>query len=347
MRFPADFCPRKNAASKAGFRLIQESLYLCADKLRLSETEKSEFFRAVGCPDFSAPPPSEPEDNIPEKPEQPPRPEFGHSIRHPSQFFGREALLRRIKHFWSRGRALQHIAFIGPRRSGKTSLLDYLRYAARVPREDLRPSQPQGWGDWLPESFQFVAVDFQKAEMCQADTLLCYILEQLGLGVPQPLDLVRFTQRLETAITRPAVILMDEIGAGLEADGLDAIFWNNLRALGNNCAGGKLGLAVTSHEDVDKLAHDCGKSSPFFNIFNTLKIGPLSETAASELVHSFFPDLPPDELAWLLDKSGQWPALLQLLSDERWYALETDAEEYDWKSAGLESIGRFRYLNEL
>ncbi len=28
MRFPADFCPRKNAASKAGFRLIQESLYL-------------------------------------------------------------------------------------------------------------------------------------------------------------------------------------------------------------------------------------------------------------------------------------------------------------------------------
>jgi len=50
----------------------------------------------------------------------------GPPITHPRHFFGRTRELRRLFGLWQQA-PLQNAAIIGPRRSGKTSLLNYLR----------------------------------------------------------------------------------------------------------------------------------------------------------------------------------------------------------------------------
>ncbi|MCP4696063.1 MAG: hypothetical protein GY862_04330, partial [Gammaproteobacteria bacterium] len=89
------------------------------------------------------------------------------------------------------------------RRSGKTSLLKYLKNIARAPQEDLRPDQPQGWGDWMPRDFQFALVDFQAAGMREEQSLLRNILKQLNFQAPEPCDLIQFSDILDERISKP------------------------------------------------------------------------------------------------------------------------------------------------
>jgi hypothetical protein len=280
---------------------------------------------------------------LPDKPNKLPLP--GIPISHPAQFFGRTDILKRIRRAWQQPSALQHIAVIGDRRSGKTSLLKYLQYISKIPATDLREEQPQGWHDWLPTDFQFAFVDFQLASMSQPKTLLTNILTQLNFPIPEPCDLINFSMVLDDHVEKPTVILMDEMGSGLQAPELDAIFWSNMRALGNNCADGQLGLVVTAHEPIHQLAKDNCKESPFFNIFgHTVNLKPLKETEAETLLNYFSNALSPEDIHWMIQKSGCWPALLQILCDERIHALE-DGETSDyWKTEALNRIEPFLYL---
>jgi hypothetical protein len=95
---------------------------------------------------------------------------IGPPIVHPRQFFGREYELRRIfgllKHF-----PLQNAAIIGPQRSGKTSLLHYLKHITVTSPAQLRPGQRTGWlSD--PRQYAWIFVDFQDARMRSLEFLL-------------------------------------------------------------------------------------------------------------------------------------------------------------------------------
>jgi hypothetical protein len=57
---------------------------------------------------------------------------IGPPITEPRQFFGRDYLLHRIFEVW-KYLPLQHIAIVGAKRSGKTSLLHYLRRIVDTP----------------------------------------------------------------------------------------------------------------------------------------------------------------------------------------------------------------------
>ncbi len=280
---------------------------------------------------------------LPEKPQA--LPLLGIPTSHPAQFFGRIEVLKRVRRAWQQPAALQHIAIIGDRRSGKTSLLKYLQYVSQTPAADLRSDQPQGWHDWRPKDFQFAFVDFQLATMSRPETLLSNILKQFNLPVPEPCDLIHFSMVLDDHLDKPTVILMDEIGAGLQAPELDATFWSNMRALGNNCADGKLGFVLSAHEAIHKLAEDNSKESPFFNIFgHTVHLKPLTEMEAQDLINGFSKALTPEETNWLIQNSGCWPALLQILCDERIQALENGETSDNWKAEGLKRIEPFLYL---
>jgi hypothetical protein len=272
----------------------------------------------------------------------------GIAIYHPRQLFGREEILRRICRAWSQSAPrLQHVAIIGPRRSGKTSLLKYLQHIGQTPTAQLRPDQPQGWGTWLPHDFQFAFVDFQQVVMSHPETLLKEILKQLHLKIPTSCDLISFSMALYEQLEKPTVILMDEVGSGLQAPELDAIFWSNMRALGNNCANGKLGLVVSAHEPLEILAKDSGKESPFFNIFgHAIHLKPLEKHEAEQLISSFNLSLTEVDNQWLLQESCGWPALLQLLCDARLTALEIGDTSDKWKQEGLERIKPFLYLKK-
>jgi hypothetical protein len=68
------------------------------------------------------------------------------TITHPRHFFGRQKELKRLFDLLKR-HPLQNAAIIGKRRSGKTSLLHYLKNITTTPPEQLRSGQKS---DWLP-----------------------------------------------------------------------------------------------------------------------------------------------------------------------------------------------------
>jgi len=268
----------------------------------------------------------------------------GPPITMPRQFFGRERELKRIFGLWRRF-PLQHVAVVGPKRSGKTSLLHYLKNITRATPAELRPGQRT---DWLlqPERYRWVLVDFQDVRMGNPDRLLRHLLTGLNIPVPSPCNLDTFMDAVSYHLRTPAVILMDEIGAGLASPELDESFWWSLRSLVSHYTGGNLACLLTSHVPPARLADDCGKPSPFFNIFHTLELGPFTEAEARELIASSPRPFAPADVTWILDQSGHWPCLLQILCQIRLTALEEGQSGDAWREEGLRQIAPFRYLLE-
>ena len=266
----------------------------------------------------------------------------GPPITHCRQFFGRAAELRRIFDGLSR-HPLQNIAIIGPHRSGKTSLLHYIKNITVAPPDQLRPGQHAGWLR-QPERYRWVFIDFQDVRMCRLDSLLRFMLQALRMAVPEPLNLITFMDVVCEQLTNPAVILLDEIGAALAAPELDLHFWWSLRSLGTNQTRGLLSFILASHEAPDRQASVSGKPSPFFNIFQRLDLGPLGLAEAEELLASSPRPFGADDRAWIVAQSGRHPALLQILSNTLLSAIEHGDGLNGWRSDGLRQIAPYRAL---
>lgn len=268
----------------------------------------------------------------------------GPPISHPRHFFGRERETKRLftllKH-----RPLQNGAIIGPRRSGKTSLLNYLHSITTTPAGQLRPNQRHDWLD-SPTAYQWIMVDFQDARLGRRERLLAYLLDQLKLPIPRPCNLEQFLDVVSDRLHSPTIILLDEIGVALERyPELDDTFWEGLRALATNQVGGNLAFILAAHESPDQLAYHSDLGSPFFNIFGyTARLGPLRQAEAIDLIDSLPVALAGEEIEWMLAQSGRWPILLQILCRERSLAADESDSEFDWQAEALQQLAPFRYL---
>ncbi|MDQ2998820.1 MAG: AAA family ATPase [Chloroflexota bacterium] len=266
----------------------------------------------------------------------------GPPITQARQFFGRERELRRLFHLLQRP-PLQNSAIIGPRRSGKTSLLHYLR-SITVPQQ-LRPGQRS---DWLPqpERYHWLFVDFQDARLGNRETLLRYLLAHMELPQPNPCDLDRFMEAVSDRLRSPTVILFDEIDVALQRyPELDDTFWESLRSLATNQVGGKLAFVLAASKDPTQLAQQSGLGSPFFNIFGyTAELGPIIEAAARELIAGSPIPFPDQDADWIVAQSGCWPILVQILGRERLIALEQGETDRLWQAEGLRQMLPFRHL---
>jgi transcriptional regulator with XRE-family HTH domain len=267
-------------------------------------------------------------------------------ITHPRHFFGRQKELKRLFDLLKR-RPLQNAAIIGKRRSGKTSLLYYLKNITTTPTEQLRPGQKS---DWLPhsENYRWIFVDFQDARRQSREGLLRYILECLKMSVPSPCDLERFMDAVSSNLRQPTVILLDEIGVGLQrCPELDDGFWESLRSLTTNQTNGNLGFVLATPESPIDLARSTGHSSPFFNIFGyTTTLGAMTEAEARELIASSPIPFPAEDVEWILTQSKCWPLLLQILCRERLFSLENGEMGDDWREEGLQQMQPFTHLFE-
>ncbi len=265
-------------------------------------------------------------------------------MTHPYHFFGRQRELRRLFNLWQRP-PLQNAALIGPRRSGKTSLLHYLRTITMTPTDQLRPGQKK---DWLPkpDRYRWVLVDFQDPRLGRREGLLRYLLASLDLSVPTPCDLDGFLDVVSENLSAPTIILLDEIGVALQRySELDDAFWEGLRSLATNQVGGNLAFVLSAPESPTQLAQQSNLGSPFFNIFGyTASIGPLIEAEARELMASSPIPFPAEDIEWILEQSKGWPILLQILCRERLLTLEEDETGPTWREDGLRQIEAFRYL---
>jgi hypothetical protein len=279
-------------------------------------------------------------------PDEEPAPTFiaGPPITHPRHFFGRERELKRLFNLWKRP-PLQNAAIIGPRRSGKTSLLLYLRTITTTPPEQLRPGQR---ADWLPEPkrYRWIFVDFQDPRVGSREGLLHYLLTCLNLPTPDPCDLDRCMDVISRGLRTPTVILLDETGVALQRyPELDDTFWESLRSLATTQVGGNLAFVLAAGESPAKLACSGGLGSPFFNIFGySATLGPLTEPEAHELIGSSPIPFPSPDTDWILAQSGHCPLLLQILCRERLITLEEGETDDAWREDGLHQIALFQHL---
>jgi hypothetical protein len=266
----------------------------------------------------------------------------GPPIAHPGGFFGRELELKRIYSIWNR-LPLQHVAVIGPRRSGKTSLLHFLERIHLTPPDQLRPGQARQWLADL-ESHRVVFIDFQDARLQSPAAVLEYILGQIGVRAPAPCTLAAFASIL-TNITSRIVLLFDELEVAFANPAFDASFWAGLRSLATNHTRGLLGYVIALHTEAPDSPDSADPQSPFLNIFgHTLTLGPLTGSEALQLIRSSPKPFSESDVQWMLAESGGHPCLLQLLCDARLTALEEDQPEELWKKEGKRRIGRFRHL---
>ncbi|OUL34170.1 AAA family ATPase [Nostoc sp. T09] len=264
----------------------------------------------------------------------------GPPITQPRYFFGREKELKRLFNLLKR-HPLQNAAIIGKKRSGKTSLLHYLKNITTTPAAQLRPNQKS---DWLPqpENYQWIFIDLQDARMQNREGLLKCILESLKMQVPTPCNLDYFMDVVSENLHKPTVILLDEIGVGLQrCPELDNGFWESLRSLATNSTGGNLAFILATPESPIELAHNTGHSSPFFNIFAyTTYLGAFTEQQARELIASSPIAFDDDDIEWILNQSQCLPILLQILCRERLFTLE-EGEDENWQEEGLRQIRPF------
>ncbi|BBD58796.1 hypothetical protein NIES2109_15750 [Nostoc sp. HK-01] len=270
----------------------------------------------------------------------------GAPITQPRYFFGREKELKRLFNLLKR-HPLQNAAIIGKKRTGKTSLLHYLKNITTTPPEQLRPGQKS---DWLhhPETYKWVFVDLQDARMQSREGLLKHILESLNFKVPAPCNLDHFMDVVSENLSSPTVILLDEIGAVLNPGSeLDDTFWNSLRSLATNQTRGNLAFVLSSPESPSNLARSTGHDSPFFNIFAySANIGAFTEAEAQELIASLPIPFADEDVKWILTHSQCQPLLLQILCRERLFTLEEGENDDGWREEALRQINPFTDLLE-
>lgn len=256
---------------------------------------------------------------------------IGPPIKHPRQFFGRTHELTRIFSLWQ-ALPLQHTAVIGARRSGKTSLLYHVMQITTANTADLRAGQRT---DWLPDNqeMHWVFVDFQNPQMRRREGLLRHLARGMELHVAEPYTLEGFLHAVvDHPLRRPAVVMLDELGAGMGALELDVEFWWGMRALLNAPTSENLAFLVASHQPPADLAQEKGHTSPFFNMFNTLPLGPLTESEAHDLIASSPIPFPAEDVAWILQQSGQMPHHLQIMCQERLTALQVGDMSAEWRT---------------
>lgn len=266
----------------------------------------------------------------------------GPPITHPRRFFGRINEVKRIFVVWNRF-PLQHFALIGPKRSGKTSLLHFLRSIQSTPQAELRPDQASAL-PLMAGKLRMVFIDCQDPRLQSPAPMMSYILEQLGIPAQRTCSLSAFAECI-SELSHPTVLLFDELEAALFNPEFDERFWMGLRSLANHGSAGRLGYAIAVHPELGSLVSTQTSTSPFLNIFgHLLQLGPLTGSEARELIDSSPKPFSEDDVQWILSQSGRHPCLLQLLCDTRLTAIQENQSEDQWKKEGLARISHFPHL---
>lgn len=235
-------------------------------------------------------------------------------IRDPAYFFGRETETAQALSLLRNG---QSVSVVGQRRIGKTSLLFHLANPAIFLAHGLDPAQHLfvyldcgGWSNLPPaEIFQFLLEEITDALPPQAAAKFP--------APPGPLTYRAF-ERAIRGVTQQGwrpIFLLDEFERLSLNPTLDPDFFSGLRALS---ARYPIAYVTASKTPLLELtyANASALSSPFFNIFASLRLGLFGEPTARKLLvelaakssTSFSESL----LDFLLMLAGPHPLLLQI-----------------------------------
>lgn len=243
---------------------------------------------------------------------QSPNPYYNHNaVRDFTMFFGRQRELHMlyqaiVKH--------QSVSIVGPRHIGKSSLLQFLG----------KPELQQRYGFDLRQHI-FILTDWREYLQKTRDDFFQAVCDQI---VAQSQHLVtiqpsvfsgedKFRKLLEdirNAGFHP-VLLMDAFDRVTSNAAFDAHFFSFLRSLAG--INDLISYITSTIKPLYKVCHsDTVAQSPFFNIFLTCPLGPLTSEEARKLVivpteqtqYAFLPT----EVDWLLNQAGQHPFFLHV-----------------------------------
>lgn len=239
-------------------------------------------------------------------------------IRDCSYFFGRKPETAQILSLLGNG---QSVALVGQRRMGKTSLLFHLADPAVFTLYGLNSAESL-----------FVYVDCGRLSTLDPAGLYQVILEEMGDKLaergPQPPELeglalaqpptYRIFERALRGIIRQGwkpILILDEFERLSQNPQLDPHFFSGLRALTTTYP---LVLVTASKQPLLELTYADAStlSSPFFNIFASIRLNLFSTDEAQTLLTGLASKggltFPQPLVDFLLDLAGPHPLLLQI-----------------------------------
>lgn len=219
-------------------------------------------------------------------------------------FYGRSSELVRIHSRISAERP-QSVSVVGPTGSGKSSLVSYL-------------CDPVTQAEYLDDPTQYVTVVLRLRQQTPAtpEAFFQSLAETLAAagyeGMPASYDGFHDVVRQLAGDGRKLMIFLDDFGEVTCNPGFGLEFFSFMRSVAN---ANDVGYLTTSSAPLQSLCHTQDiEESPFFNIFTTVNLGPLSSKEARQLVEEPAAQAGApfgDELDWILELAGGQPFLLQ------------------------------------
>jgi serine/threonine protein kinase len=259
-------------------------------------------------------------------------------LKHTEDFFGRTQEIKRIAARFN-STPPGSISVVGPRKIGKSSLLNHV-YA----RENRQQYLEQ------PGQMVMVFLDLQRESGMSMETFVGTLLGIAALevrgrldlsGIPHSLDGIReMVQRLDGAGFR-LILLLDEFETVTTNANFNLEFFSFLRYLANHY---NVAYLTSSERDLQQLCHTKEISdSPFFNIFSTLQLSVFKPEEAEALIR-----VPSERVgkplgahaATIIDMAGLFPFFLQMACS---HAIEYLDEHPDAREPDFAEVRRGFY----
>ncbi|UCG52141.1 MAG: protein kinase [Candidatus Latescibacterota bacterium] len=250
-------------------------------------------------------------------------------IKHPSDFFGRKAEVRKI---YSRLDAPhpQSISVVGERRIGKSSLLNYI-YHPKNRKRNMNNHQ----------NSIFVYLDFQRDVDFDMPKFIHFLFNMFSYemnGESQYTKREETLDQLKDVIQelhgkgKRIIILMDEFESITRNKNFDERFFSFLRSLANSY---RVAYVTSSYEELQFMCHNKDVSdSPFFNIFSNLPLRPFQHDEALELISvpSKTEAVPLEQHAdKIIELAGYFPFFLQIACSNVFeHLVDNPDAEPDW-----------------
>ena len=267
---------------------------------------------------------------------------YGRPIEEPERLYGRDLALNQIL---SRLRnvAFESTSIVGERRSGKTSVLKVLMH--QKVRQDAS----------LDDSYIFAFLDCSVVGTDADEQMVwAYLLQQVAFYLPDTLQ-DSFLTALEKPLTNlqlmmiftqfkragiKLVLLLDEFDALTRNPSIGPDFYASLRSLSLHQP---LALVTASYTDLTQTtAVEAVRTSPFFNIFHTIYLRLLSESAVRQLLNDHLQNtgvsFTATETDQLLTWAGFHPFYLKLAAHSLYetYLHVTGADDVRWE--GMQAL---------
>ncbi len=245
-------------------------------------------------------------------------------ISHPSMFFGRVTLVKRIMGRLSSEKP-QSVSIVGERRIGKSSLLNFLTF------ESTRKEHLGDTGKYV-----FAFVDFQQVRSGNPDEVAAAIFQELRKSVEcdstgrEDFDGIRSLCECLTDDGYKLILLFDEFESITKNPAIGPDFYSYFRSLANNY--GVAFVTASGRNLKDMCVSRQISDSPFFNIFAVNYVGLFGRDEARRLVTGpsaeYGIPLAPVADA-VLDEGGLYPFFLQMMCGSWFDFLESEAKTAD------------------